>query len=207
MKELPELLIAIQKGRVLDKFLDLIQETRFQLKQNPKKTRKIVIDTETPGVKALVVRGWDIPTYVSSGIANLGIVGKDIIMEKESEEFIELEDLSICRCRLSLAAKSQNFNTNSKLRVATKYPKTAKAFLEEKGFQSDIIYLNGSQEIAPEIGLSDVIIDLVDTGKTLQENGLKEIELVRDISTRVITNMASLKTKKNLIEDFISSLN
>tara|TARA_Y100000590_G_scaffold179452_2_gene204571 strand:- start:341 stop:964 length:624 start_codon:yes stop_codon:yes gene_type:complete len=207
MKELPELIIAIQKGRVLDKFLDLIKETRFQLKKNPKKTRKILIDTNTPNIKVLVVRGWDIPTYVSSGIAHLGIVGKDIIMEKESEEFIELEDLSICKCRLSLAAKSLNFNRKSKLKVATKYPNIAKTFLEEKGLQSDIIYLHGSQEIAPEMGLSDVIIDLVDSGKTLKENGLKEIEVVRDISTRLIANIASLKTKKNLIEDFMSSFN
>ena len=200
------LVLAIQKGRVLDSYLDLIKGTKFEFKQNPKKTRRILIETQSAKMKVLIVRGWDIPTYVSLGIADLGIVGKDILLEKENEDFIELVDLSICNCRLSLAGKSDDLIKSHKLSVATKSPKTARRFLEENGIQPDVIYLHGAQEIAPELGLSDAIIDLVDSGDTLKENGLKEIRKVRNISTRLIANVACLKTKEILIEDYKSTI-
>ena len=180
------LVLAIQKGRVLDSYLNLIKGTKFDIKEDPKETRKILIETQSTKMKVLVVRGWDIPTYVSLGIADLGVVGKDILLEKANEHFIELEDLSICNCRLSLAGKRSDLMKSYKLSVATKYPKTARKFLEENGIQPDVIYLHGAQEIAPELGLSDAIVDLVDSGNTLKENGLEEIKKIRDISTRLI---------------------
>ena len=179
------LVLAIQKGRVLDSYLNLIKGTKFDIKEDPKETRKILIETQSTKMKVLVVRGWDIPTYVSLGIADLGVVGKDILLEKANEHFIELEDLSICNCRLSLAGKRSDLMKSYKLSVATKYPKTARKFLEENGIQPDVIYLHGAQEIAPELGLSDAIVDLVDSGNTLKENGLEEIKKIRDILSQV----------------------
>ena len=198
------LVLAIQKGRVLDSYLNLIKGTKFDIKEDPKETRKILIETQSTKMKVLVVRGWDIPTYVSLGIADLGVVGKDILLEKTNEHFIELEDLSICNCRLSLAGKRSDLMKSHKLSVATKYPKTARKLLEENGIQPDVIYLHGAQEIAPELGLSDAIVDLVDSGNTLKENGLEEIKKIRDISTRLIANVACLKTKEILIDDYKS---
>jgi ATP phosphoribosyltransferase len=154
----------------------------------------------------LVIRGWDVPTYITSGAAHLGIVGKDILMEKEEEEFVELSDLKLGQCRLSLAGTENILTGSSKLKIATKYPKSATKFMNSIGIQAEIIYLNGAQEIAPILGLSDAIIDLVDTGKTLEENGLKEIETISEISTRLIANKASLKTKSDLINEIKESL-
>ena len=200
------LIIALPKGRVFDDFLPLIRGTKFDLKEDPSSTRKILIDTNTPQVKILIIRGWDVPTFVTSGAAHIGIVGKDILLEKHSEEFIELADLKIGSCRLSLAGKPEMINGKLKLKIATKYPYSSKKYLESMGIQAEIVYLHGSQEIAPLIGLSDGIIDLVDSGKTLKENGLEELEIIREISTRLIVNKAALKTKTSLIEEIESTL-
>jgi len=200
------LIIALPKGRVFDDFLPLIRGTKFDLKEDPSCTRKILIDTNTPQVKVLIIRGWDVPTFVTSGAAHIGIVGKDILLEKNSEEFIELADLKIGSCRLSLAGKLEMIGGKSKLKIATKYPHSSKKYLESIGIQAEIVYLHGSQEIAPLIGLSDGIIDLVDSGKTLKENGLEELEIIREISTRLIVNKAALKTKTSLIEEIESIL-
>ena len=200
------LIIALPKGRVFDDFLPLIRGTKFDLKEDPSSTRKILIDTNTPQVKILIIRGWDVPTFVTSGAAHIGIVGKDILLEKHSEEFIELADLKIGSCRLSLAGKPEMINGKLKLKIATKYPYSSKKYLESMGIQAEIVYLHGSQEIAPLIGLSDGIIDLVDSGKTLKENGLEELEIIREISTRLIVNKAALKTKTILIEEIESTL-
>ena len=127
-------------------------------------------------------------------------------MEKEEEEFVELADLNLGKCRLSLAGNENILSGSSKLRIATKYPKSATKFMNSIGIQAEIIYLNGAQEIAPILGLSDAIIDLVDTGNTLRENGLHEIETISEISTRLIANRASLKTKSDLINQIKESL-
>ena len=152
------------------------------------------------------MRGWDVPTYVTSGAAHLGIVGKDILMEKNSEEFIELRDLRIGNCRILLAGKEKKILKKPKLKVATKYPFIAKKYLSTIGIQSDIIYLHGSQEIAPDLGLADVVIDIVDSGRTLKANNLKEIKLIKNISTRLIVNRAALKTKDHTMDEFISKI-
>ena len=198
--------LALPKGRVFEDFIPLLQKTEFALKDDPKKSRKMLLDTKRPEVKVLVIRGWDIPTYITSGAANLGIVGKDILKEKEEEEFVELADLEIGKCRLSLAGHDNLLQGSSKLRIATKYPKTAINYMNSIGIQAEIIYLHGAQEIAPTLDLSDAIIDLVDTGKTLEENGLKELQKITDISTRLIANKASLKTQSALMHEIKEAL-
>ena len=206
MKDNNFFILALPKGRVYEDFMPFLQETEFALKDNPKKSRKMLLDTKCPEVKVLVIRGWDVPTYITSGAAHLGVVGKDILMEKEEEEFVELADLNLGKCRLSLAGNENILSGSSKLRIATKYPKSATKFMNSIGIQAEIIYLNGAQEIAPILGLSDAIIDLVDTGNTLRENGLHEIETISEISTRLIANRASLKTKSDLINQIKESL-
>ena len=206
MKDNNLLILALPKGRVYEDFIPLIQESQFAIKDDPKKSRKMLLDTKHPEVKVLIIRGWDVPTYITSGAAHLGVVGKDILMEKEEEEFVELNDLAIGKCRLSLAGHSNVLAGSNRLKIATKYPKSSTKFMNSIGIQAEIIYLNGAQEIAPTLGLSDAIIDLVDTGKTLQENGLKEIKTIADISTRLIGNKASIKTRSSLINDITNAL-
>ena len=201
------LILALPKGRVYEDVLPILEGTNFELRDDPKKTRKLVLDTNNDKVKILLVRGWDVPAYVTSGAAHLGVVGKDILLEKESEEYIELKDLEIGKCRLSLAGKKDLLKGSSRLKIATKYPNSSIKFMESLGIQSEIIYLHGAQEIAPSLGLSDAIIDLVESGKTLKENGLHEIKAIRDISTRLIVNKAALKTKPDLIHDLLDIFN
>ena len=201
-----KLILAFPKGRVFEECLPLIQGSKFQLLDDPSATRKILLDTATPDVKVLLIRGWDVPTYVTFGAAHVGIVGKDILLEKSSEEFIELEDLHIGKCRISLAGKKEIIEGRTRLKVATKYPDTAKRFLESLAIQAEIVYLHGSQEIAPLMGLCEAIIDLVDSGKTLKENGLEEMKVIREISSRMIVNKAALKTKNELIKEIRSTL-
>ena len=197
------LILALPKGRVYEEVCPILKGTNFELTDDPKETRKLVLDTKNKKVKILLVRGWDVPAYVTSGAAHLGVVGKDILIEKESEEFIELKDLEIGKCRLSLAGKKDLLIGTTRMKVATKYPKSSIKFMESIGIQSEIIYLHGAQEIAPIMGLSDAIIDLVESGKTLKENGLHEIQVIRDISTRLIANKAALKTKSSLIQELV----
>ena len=201
------LILALPKGRVYEDIRPILKGSNFELIDDPKKTRKLVLDTKNKKVKILLVRGWDVPAYVTSGAAHLGIVGKDILIEKESEEFIELKDLEIGKCRLSLAGKKDLLIGTTRMKVATKYPKSSIKFMESIGIQSEIIYLHGAQEIAPIMGLSDAIIDLVESGKTLKENGLHEIQVIRDISTRLIANKAALKTKPSLIQELVDVFN
>ena len=197
------LIFALPKGRVYEEVFPVLKGSKFELTDDPKKTRKLVLDTKNKKVKILLVRGWDVPAYVTSGAAHLGVVGKDILIEKESEEFIELKDLEIGKCRLSLAGKKDLLIGTTRMKVATKYPKSSIKFMESIGIQSEIIYLHGAQEIAPIMGLSDAIIDLVESGKTLKENGLHEIQVIIDISTRLIANKAALKTKSSLIQELV----
>ena len=199
------LILALPKGRVYEDFIPLLEKTQFAIKDDVKKSRKMLLDTKHPNVKVLIIRGWDVPTYITSGAAHIGIVGKDILMEKEEEEFVELADLGLGKCRLSLAGYEDALTGSARLRIATKYPKSSTKFMNSIGIQPEIIYLNGAQEIAPVLGLSDAIIDLVDTGKTLNANGLKEIKTIADISMRLIANKASMKTKSTIINEIMEA--
>ena len=206
MNKSKSLILALPKGRVYEDFIPLLEKTQFAIKDDVKKSRKMLLDTKHPSVKVLIIRGWDVPTYITSGAAHIGIVGKDILMEKEQEEFVELADLGLGKCRLSLAGYEDVLTGSARLKIATKYPKSSTKFMNAIGIQPEIIYLNGAQEIAPVLGLSDAIIDLVDTGKTLTANGLKEIKTIADISTRLIANKASIKTKSTIINEIMEAL-
>ena len=206
MNKSNSLILALPKGRVYEDFIPLLEKTQFAIKDDVKKSRKMLLDTKHPSVKVLIIRGWDVPTYITSGAAHIGIVGKDILMEKEEEEFVELADLGLGKCRLSLAGYEDVLTGSARLKIATKYPKSSTKFMNAIGIQPEIIYLNGAQEIAPVLGLSDAIIDLVDTGKTLSANGLTEIKTIADISTRLIANKASIKTKSTIINEIMEAL-
>ena len=206
MNKSNSLILALPKGRVYEDFIPLLEKTQFAIKDDVKKSRKMLLDTKHPSVKVLIIRGWDVPTYITSGAAHIGIVGKDILMEKEEEEFVELADLGLGKCRLSLAGYEDVLTGSARLKIATKYPKSSTKFMNSIGIQPEIIYLNGAQEIAPVLGLSDAIIDLVDTGKTLTANGLTEIKTIADISTRLIANKASIKTKSAIINEIMEAL-
>ena len=206
MNKSNSLILALPKGRVYKDFIPLLEKTQFAIKDDVDKSRKMLLDTKHPSVKVLIIRGWDVPTYITSGAAHIGIVGKDILMEKEEEEYVELADLGLGKCRLSLAGYEDVLTGSARLRVATKYPKSSTKFMNSIGIQPEIIYLNGAQEIAPVLGLSDAIIDLVDSGKTLTANGLTEIQTIEYISTRLIANKASMKTKSKIINEIMEAL-
>ena len=197
-----KLVVAISKGRVFKEINSLLEDSIYSIKDSELKTRKILLNSQSYDIQYLLVRGWDIPTFVNSGVAQIGIVGKDILLEKEGYDFIELNDLNIGRCRLSIAGKEAKLLDKSKLRVATRYIHTAQNYFESIGIQTEIIELLGSHEIAPETNLSDVIVDLVETGKTLQQNNLQELKNIREISTRLIANKAALAINKSQIIDF-----
>ena len=141
MKEKDSFILALPKGRVFEDFIPFLQKTKFALTDDPNESRKMLLDTEHPEVKVLIIRGWDVPTYITSGAAHLGVVGKDILMEKVEEEFVELSDLSLGKCRLSLAGRSDMLFGSSRLKIATKYPKSSTEYMNSLGIQAEIIYL------------------------------------------------------------------
>lgn len=189
------LTLALSKGRILDESLPLL--ARIGLDPAGDIDRLLRVPSRTPGVSLLIIRPADVPTYVEHGAADLGIVGKDVLMENGSAELYEPLDLGIARCRLSVAAKKDAppRDPRRRLRVATKYPEIASRHFAEKGEQVEIIKLYGSMELAPLVGLADVIVDLVATGGTLRANGLVETEIICQVSSRLVVNKAAMKTK------------
>ena len=198
------MLIALPKGRLLPEIKKLFSKIGIDFDEN---SRKLIIESSQAGVRIAILRTWDIPKFVNYGIADLGIVGKDILFETDLENnFYEILDLNIGICRMSLASLDDKLPKNKKIKVATKYPSFAKDFFSKLSKDIDIVILKGAIEIAPILGLSDCIVDLVQTGKTLKENGLKELDLISDISSRLIVNKSSFKTNnktiKNLLNEF-----
>ena len=198
------MLIALPRGRLLPEIKKLFSKIGIDFDEN---SRKLIIESSQEGVKIAILRTWDIPKFVNYGIADLGIVGKDILFETDLENnFYEILDLNIGICRMSLASLDDKLPKNKKIKVATKYPLFAKDFFSKLSKDIDIVILKGAIEIAPILGLSDCIVDLVQTGKTLKENGLKELDLISEISSRLIVNKSSFKTNnktiKNLLNEF-----
>ena len=198
--------IAISKGRILDESLPLLARAGVRPLDDPVTTRKLVFATNQAGVRLIVIRAADVPTYVLNGGADLGIAGKDVLMECDNDNLYEPLDLKIARCRLMLAGPKDATEMNGRLRVATKYVMTTRNYFAEKGQQVEIIKLYGSMELAPVLGLSDLIVDLVNTGNTLKENGLVALENIADISSRLIVNKAAMKMKQELIKPFIKRI-
>jgi ATP phosphoribosyltransferase len=203
--------IALSKGRILEEGLPLLERAGIRPSENPLKSRKLILDTNLPEVKLTIIRAADVPTYVQFGAADLGIAGKDVLMEYEGDGLYELLDLKIARCRMMVAepkslASRDDPNSWTRLRIATKYVKTTQRHFAAKGIQTDIIKLYGSMELAPLVGLSDRIVDLVDTGNTLKANGLAEVEHIADISAWLVANRASMKMKQQALKGLVDRL-
>ncbi|HBQ00709.1 MAG TPA: ATP phosphoribosyltransferase [Gammaproteobacteria bacterium] len=201
-----ELVIALTKGRILRETLPLFESAGIRPLEDIEKSRKLLFDTNIDGVKLLLMRGSDVPTYVRFGSADIGVAGKDLILENGSDGFYEPLDLKIATCKMMTAEPVDAPVAMDRLRVATKFTNIAKRFYAERGQQIELIKLNGALELAPSLGLADAIVDIVDTGKTLKANGLVAKDTIADISSRVIVNKASMKIKNAMILDVLAKL-
>ncbi len=201
-----KLTIALAKGRPAEDTIALLQAAGMNFPDFHEKSRKLVFYNGEKSMKLTFVKAIDVPTYVERGAADIGIVGKDIILESKTKVY-ELLDLDIGKCKFAVAGyPDHKTDPNQRLTVATKYPNVAKKFFAQKGQAIEIVKLNGSVELAPLIGLADVIVDIVETGNTLKENGLTVLEDIEKISTRLIVNQASFATKAQEVKDFIEKL-
>ncbi|MFT7559844.1 MAG: ATP phosphoribosyltransferase [Flavobacteriales bacterium] len=200
------LTIALTKGRILKETLPLLAAAGIEPLEDISKSRKLTFETSSPDVQLLILRGVDVPTYVEFGAADLGVSGKDTLLEHGGNGFYEPLDLGISRCKLMTAGMVGRDNPAGRLRVATKYVKLAKQYYAKQGQQVDIIKLYGAMELAPLMELADEIVDIVDTGNTLIANGLEQRNFIADISSRLIVNKASMKMKHKQIEAFIDAV-
>ena len=200
------LTIALSKGRILDQTLPLLEKAGISIAKSELESRKLILDTNLSDVKVIVIRASDVPVFVQHGAADFGIAGKDVLLEHGANGIFELLDLGISRCRLMVASKKDQDLNKSTLKVATKYVKSAKEYFYRQGKQVEVIKLYGAMELAPIVGLSDCIVDLVDTGNTLKANNLVPLELVQEISTRLIVNSAAFNTKHKDINQWIQKI-
>lgn len=200
------LTIALTKGRILQETLPLLAAAGIEPLEDMEKSRKLVFDTTQAGVRLLLLRGADVPTYVQFGAADMGVSGKDTLMENGAEGLYEPLDLNIARCKLMTAGVKGVSTPAGRIRVATKYVNIAKQYYAAQGRQTDIIKLYGAMELAPIMNLADEIVDIVDTGNTLRANGLEPREFIADISSRLIVNKASMKMKHVLIQGIIDHI-
>ncbi len=200
--------IALSKGRIFTETIPLLNAAGIFCEDNPNDSRKLVLETNKEDIQLIILRASDVPTYVEWGGADIGIAGKDVLDEYQGTGLYQPLDLNIGRCKMMVAAK-KDFNYQEKiakrahLRVATKYPNAARKFFGKKGIHIDLIKLYGSMELAPIVGLSDVIVDLVSTGKTLEANNLVATEEINSISSRLIINKASLKINREILQPLI----
>ena len=204
MKLKNNIVLAISKGRILDEGIKLLNKIGISTLEDMSDSRKLIHQTNNDLLNIVIVRAADVPTYVSNGAADIGIVGKDTIVEYNANNIYIPLDLNIAKCRMVLAGLP-NCSPGARIKVATKYVKCASDYFIKKKKQVDIIKLYGSMELAPILGLADYIVDLVDSGQTLKANGLVEIESIFDISSQLITNKASMKTKTESIENIINA--
>jgi ATP phosphoribosyltransferase len=200
------LTIALTKGRILDETLPLLAAANIHPLEDMEKSRKLVFETNRADVRLLLLRGADVPTYVQFGAADMGISGKDTLMENGAEGLYEPLDLGIARCKLMTAGVKGKQTPAGRIRVATKYVNVAKQYYAGLGRQVDVIKLYGAMELAPIMNLADEIVDIVDTGNTLRANGLEPREFIADISSRLIVNKASMKMKHKSIQAIIDPI-
>lgn len=200
------LTLAIAKGRTEESAIELLQKMGFQFSDFHEKSRKLIFISDDEKLKIIFVKAVDVPTYVEKGAADMGISGKDNILESQADIY-ELLDLKIGMCKISVAGHPEHqTDASRKLTIASKFPNIAKKHFQKKGQPIETIKLNGSVELAPLIGLADYIVDIVETGNTLRENGLSVIEDIEQISTRLIVNKASFATKSEEVQQFINQL-
>jgi ATP phosphoribosyltransferase len=202
--------LALSKGRIFEETVPLLKAAGIEVLDDPEKSRKLILETNQPHVRVLVVRATDVPTYVQYGGADLGITGKDTLLEHGSQGLYQPLDLQIAKCRISVAVRADfdyasAVKQGSRLKVATKYVAIAREFFASKGVHVDLIKLYGSMELAPLVGLADAIVDLVSTGNTLKANHLVEVERIMDISSRLVVNQAALKLKQEPIRKIIDA--
>ena len=200
------LTLALSKGRILSEALSLLQRAGVEPREDPVLSRKLVLETTRRDVRLIIIRAQDVPTFVEYGAADLGVAGKDVLLEYGGEGLYEPLDLRIARCRLMVAAKVGDARSLRRPRVATKYVATTRRYFARQGIQAEIIKLYGSMELAPLVGLADRIVDLVDTGNTLRANGLVPLETIAPISSRLIVNKASMKMKHQAVVALIEQL-
>lgn len=200
------LTIALSKGRILKDTLPLLAEAGISLLEDPEQSRKLIFPTTREGVQIVILRATDVPTFVQNGAADIGVAGKDVLVEHGAEGMYELVDLRIAQCRLMVAGKVGAVRPNRRLRVATKFINIAKRYYAEQGEQVELIKLYGSMELAPIMDLADCIVDVVDTGKTLKENGLEPRELIMPVSSRLIVNKTAMKLKQARIQPLVEQL-
>ncbi len=210
--------LALSKGRIFEETLPLLRAAGIQVLDDPEKSRKLILETNQPDVRVLVVRATDVPTYVQFGGADMGITGKDTLLEHGSDwggagngaGLYQPLDLDIAKCRISVAVRADfdyasAVRQGSRLKVATKYVAIAREFFANKGVHVDLIKLYGSMELAPLVGMADAIVDLVSTGNTLKANRLVEVEHIMDISSRLVVNQAALKLKREPMRKIIDA--
>lgn len=202
--------IALSKGRIFEETMPLLQAAGVTALEDPESSRKLIIPTNRDDVRLIIVRASDVPTYVQYGAADMGVAGKDVLNEHGGEGLYQPLDLNIAKCRMMVAVRN-DFDYESavkqgaRLRVATKYVKTAREHFASKGVHVDLIKLYGSMELAPLVGLSDAIVDLVSSGATLKANNLKAVEEIVQISSRLVVNQASLKLKRATIQPMLDA--
>lgn len=201
-----KLTIALTKGRILEETLPLLAAAGIEPVEDISKSRKLTFETSATNVRLLILRGSDVPTYVEFGAADVGVSGKDTLLEHGSNSFYEPLDLQIAKCTLMTAGIVGEKLRPGRIRVATKYVNLAKRYYAEQGRQVDIIKLYGAMELAPVLELADEIVDIVDTGNTLRANGLEPRDKIAEISSRLIVNKASMKMKHNQIEALIDAI-
>ena len=202
--------LALPKGRIFDEILPLLKAAGVEVAEDPEKSRKLIIGTSRPDLRLVLVRASDVPTYVQHGGADLGVVGKDTLLEHGGDGLYQPLDLRIAKCRMSVAVRAdfdyaEAVKQGSRIRVATKYTQIARDHFANKGVHVDMIKLYGSMELAPLTGLADAIVDLVSTGSTLRANQLVEVEQIMPISSRLIVNQAALKLKREPIRQLIDA--
>jgi ATP phosphoribosyltransferase len=211
MTAIDQITIALSKGRIFEETLPLLAAAGIVPAEDPEKSRKLIIGTNRPDVRVVIVRASDVPTYVQYGAADLGIAGKDVLIEHGGNGLYQPLDLKIAKCRMSVAAPvgfdyEAAVRRGARLRVATKYITMAREHFAAKGVHVDLIKLYGSMELAPLAGLADAIVDLVSSGATLKANHLVEVEQIMDISSRLVVNQASLKIKRELLQPVIDAI-
>jgi len=202
--------IALSKGRIFDETVPLLAAAGITPLEDPESSRKLILSTNRDDVRLIIVRATDVPTYVQYGAADLGIAGKDVLNEHGGDGLYQPLDLKIARCKMMVAVREDfdyfgSIRRGARLKVVTKYVKTAREHFADKGMHVDLIKLYGSMELGPLVGLADAIVDLVSTGGTLRANNLKAVEEIADISSRLVVNQASLKLKRELLQPIMDS--
>jgi ATP phosphoribosyltransferase len=200
------LTLALTKGRILKETLPLLAAAGIEPAEDIAGSRRLVFETSHPGLRLVVLRGTDVPTYVRHGVADLGVVGKDILLEHGAEGLYEPLDLGIARCRLMTAGPIGQSLPAPRLRVATKYSNIARRYFASRGVQADVIKLYGAMDLAPLMNLADLIVDIVDTGNTLRANGMEPREEIASITSRVVVNKAAMRARYQPIQQVLDSL-